>query len=245
MTWPADPLKTKQFWLSADLHAFYTMGFADASEHFIGIPKQWGFGAEADSIRQFRLSDDRQALAVFDSSVYSSIILIYTITDDQADGRRKIVANTSNGSLEAWVLRHRVPIDYEHDNHDYSNVFDREWPEFLSADAVERGRRANAFPLTGTIEFEYGVGGFMKDGMVSLQSVKPPPKFETFLNYYEATEKILIEFDRKRFASRAAFAEKNLEIEVEYYRNHTNDKPCKVLGEFRSGWARLPAPVLP
>ena len=123
--WPTDRVGGKLFFIYANIKSTYTVGVP--REFVVYIPhttitlrKQlaWGFGAQQDSIRQFRLPGNKQALAILDRSIFSSLVVIYSVNADEAAGKHKFTVSTRDGSLEAWILRHPVPADLLHDDGD-------------------------------------------------------------------------------------------------------------------------------
>jgi len=236
--WPMDPLGKKLFWVSDNLNAFHTMGFQDPWEKLNGFPFQWG-SADKNDICQFRLSNGTQALAVPDNTIFTSIVLIYSVNPDQAVGKSAITGTTGEGSVEAWLLRHPVPAFMDSQPYDPA-TWQSYWEKFLQATDRERDQWPNAFRLQGTIKLIYDAG-FVKDAEVDLHSETPLPIFEKFIDYEEATEKrslVFVAAWEKYTPERLAEMEQNISIKYDALRTHPTKQSAQITGWVRSGWTQ-------
>ena len=234
--WPRTVVDGKRFGVFTDITAFYLSGYAefDALPISKTSPRPWVFSTGAQNVRQYLVGNSSQAIGVYNSECFSSLVLIYPLSQDQVSGKQVIHAATSGGSLQAWILRH--PHAIKPDPH-VDEVWLTDWDRFISASGEERSKLPEAIPLEGTIEISYSPEGLIKEGRVDLRSSRPVPEFREFFD--NAKELTIADFDsnsKDEPAEQLEKERKELLADIEKLQSHPSDTSAQIKGMISGGW---------
>jgi hypothetical protein len=224
-----------RYWISANYNGQDVLGFAAPGGARWKWAQKEASGAEADSIRQFRLRDGRHALAIYDDGFYYSLVLIYKVPAPGVRVRVRAAVQTRDGSLEAWLLRH--------EGHEHSEAFLplKQWRHFLGASAEERARQAKTCRLEGAAkvtEDEFGLLAKMDD--LNLRTAQPLPPFTEYLDFEEKSAKgFLHELKMREVpAERSEFEPFESQLQsIAFWRKNKTSDCARIQGWVMAGWA--------
>ena len=219
-----------------------------------------GINADQETIRQFRLSDGRHVVAIYDDTFCYSLLLIYKTTErksgkegggtgDTGDPLEQLksigaaaasgkgAVDTKDGSLEAWLLRHG--------GHDYAEHFLplEQWKRFLEKAPNERARESNALPLEGSIqavsEDRFGLVQLMSG--IDLHSLQPLPAYTALVDFRVKAAKEAYEREALKHGDRVVALKEEYEFalkESEFYHSHKCKNVATIQGDVLGGWGR-------
>jgi hypothetical protein len=255
---PKRPGTNLQYSVSARRDAFHTLGLGLTPVDKLFCAQPQGFQAENEQIRQFRLSDSRHVLALYERDRCYSLILIYKAPPQKGKGRQMTPEETSliarlrdlrrftmetmetktkDSSLEAWLMRHKGFTSADH----YLPL--ESWTRFFHSSAADRGKNKDAFRLEGNAHVLEDAFGLVKEVRVELRSAKPLPPFLEYLDFHEKQMRTHFEWRIQRPSAQIDELKQEYQEAKMFLADWSKTKasePVRITGSINGGWSPPP-----
>ena len=140
---------------------------------------------------QYQLPSGRHVFAFYCTYLRCSVFLIYNL-GDEVHSRTGLERQSSDGMLEAWLLRDEK---YE----DRLRPFDVvRWGQFMGLSQNERSGQPGTFRLEGSIRVRHE-GEVVKELEIDLQTAEPLAIFEAYLTGLEQSARLDLKTQEKKF----------------------------------------------